>query len=100
MFFLKKIYITCGGSTEISVASNTPSPSRKNLYLIGQAGSVVTGEEPETVIEAANQCNREALSSPDEAAKTDLTLQVPLSFEMRVLSGSLGGAPPGRPSEH
>src|SRR4051812_2778365 len=68
----ERIYINCDESPNISFGSNTPSPSKKNLYLIDQAGNVITGEEPETVIEAANQCNRRALSSPDEAAKTGI----------------------------
>jgi hypothetical protein len=83
-----KIYINCGASPDIFIASNTPSPSKKGLSLIGHAGNLITGEEPETIIEAANRCNREALSSADEAATASLGK---IDIRCRAFTRNTGG---------
>src|SRR4051794_6501747 len=67
----EKISVKCDMLPDLFIANNTSHPSKKYLYLIGQAGSVVTGEEPETIVEAAGQCNREALSSSNELAQAN-----------------------------
>ena len=68
----EKRSVKCDTLPNIFISNNTSHPSKKYLYLIGQAGNVVTGEEPETIVEAASQCNREALSSFSELAQVNL----------------------------
>src|SRR3954463_2606868 len=68
----EKMSVKCDTLPDLFISNNTSHPSKKYLHLIGQAGSVVTGEESETIVEAASQCNREALSSFNELAQANL----------------------------
>src|SRR6476469_3847368 len=68
----EKMAVKCGKSPDFYITANTSHLSKKYLYLIGQAGNAVTGEDPETIIEAANQCSKEALASSVTFAQANL----------------------------
>src|SRR5215213_9200448 len=68
----EKMAVNCGASPDFYITANTSHLSKKYLYLIGQAGSAVTGEDADTIIEAANQCSKEALASSDTFAQANL----------------------------
>ena len=68
----EKMAVKCGTSPDFYITANTSHLSKKYLYLIGQAGNAVTGEDADTIIEAANRCSKEALASSDTFAQANL----------------------------
>ena len=68
----EKMAVKCGTSPDFYITANTSYLSKKYLYLIGQAGNAVTGEDADTIIEAANQCSKDALASSDTFAQANL----------------------------
>src|SRR4051812_41397379 len=84
----EKISVKCDTLPKLFISNNTSHPSKKYLYLIGQAGNVVIGEEPERIVEAASQCNREALSSFNELAQVNLGR---VQMNCRAFTSNTGG---------